>query len=78
MERKGMEWNGPGWIWMPLRFDKANKTTATGRPIVDVKSPCMRTPLDYPIKFSAGFHYCKLLSPAKALEWIYIDSLKFN
>jgi hypothetical protein len=23
-----------------------------------------------------GFHYCKLLSPAKALEWMYVDGLR--
>lgn len=35
----------------------------------------MRTPTDYPIGAARGFHYCKLLSPFRALEWIYIDSL---
>ena len=34
----------------------------------------MRTPTDYFIKASAGFHYCELLSPFRALEWIYHDS----
>jgi len=34
----------------------------------------MRTPTDYPIGAAAGFHYCKLLSPFRALEWIYHDS----
>jgi len=35
----------------------------------------MRTPTDYPIAEARGFHYCKLLSPFRALEWIYVDSL---
>jgi len=35
----------------------------------------MRTPINYPISEAAGFHYCKLLSPFRALEWIYVDSL---
>ena len=35
----------------------------------------MRTPTDYPIGAAAGFHYCKLLSPFRAMEWIYIDAL---
>ena len=25
-----------------------------------------------------GFHYCKLLSPAKALEWMTVDGLRLN
>ena len=24
---------------------------------------------------TVGYHYCKLLSPARAMEWIYIDAL---
>lgn len=27
---------------------------------------------------SAGFHYCKLLSPARIMEWIYVDGLRRN
>ena len=40
-----------------------------------VQSPMMRTPTDYPIKAASGFHYCKVLSPFKVMEWIYNDSL---
>jgi len=36
----------------------------------------MKTPLDYPIAAARGFHYCQLLSPAAAMEWIYIDGLR--
>jgi len=36
----------------------------------------MRTPTDYPIEAASGFHYCKVLSPFRALEWIYVDSQK--
>jgi hypothetical protein len=35
----------------------------------------MRTPTDYTIQAAAGFHYCKVLSPFKALEMMYTDSL---
>jgi hypothetical protein len=40
-----------------------------------LQSPMMRTPVNYPVKAAAGFHYCKLLSPFRAVEWIYIDAL---
>jgi hypothetical protein len=32
----------------------------------------------FPVKAFAGDHYCKLLSPFKALEWISVDSLYAN
>jgi hypothetical protein len=31
----------------------------------DKKLPC-----------DAGFHYCKILSPARSVEWMYVDGLK--
>ena len=40
-----------------------------------VQSPMMRTPTDYKIKAAAGFHYCKVLSPFKVMEWIYNDGI---
>lgn len=61
---------GPLWIWKYLDWkDNADKTETT------VRSPMMRTPATYPIGAAANFHYCKLLSPFRAMEWIYIDSL---
>jgi hypothetical protein len=61
---------GPLWIWtmMDYKMDKA-KTTMT------VKSAMMRTPTDYFIGAAAGFHYCKVLSPFHALEWMLVDGL---
>jgi hypothetical protein len=71
---KGPYSGGPTWIWNPLSF--VNKKDASGQAIVEIRSPMMRTPTDFKIKLSAGFHYCKLLSPARALEWIQLDSLR--
>ncbi|UJR31384.1 hypothetical protein I4U23_018878 [Adineta vaga] len=65
---------GPLWIWTPLKYDLG--TDSQGRSVVTVRSPTLRLPKDYPVSTVAGFHYCKLLSPARALEWIYIDSVK--
>ncbi len=31
----------------------------------------------FPIEMFAGDHYCKLLTPFKAIEWIYVDSLYY-
>lgn len=60
---------GPLWIWKYMSYTDNKAKTQTV-----VQSPMMRTPTDYPIGAAAGFHYCKLLSPFRALEWIYIDS----
>ncbi len=61
---------GPLWIWtyMDYKESKDKKTMV-------VRSPMMRTPTDYFIGAAAGFHYCKVLSPFKAMEWMYTDAL---
>ncbi len=70
---------GPCWIWDPLRFTEDDDANT-----VDVKAVTFSTEnkASYPcgenklLPCSAGFHYCKLLSPARALEWMRVDGLK--
>ncbi len=65
---------GPLWIWDPLKYKTV--TNSDGKKVIEIRSPMMRTPTDYPVELAAGFHYCKLLSPARAIEWIYVDGLR--
>lgn len=69
---------GPLWIWTYMEYDEVDDSSANGGKMLEVKSAMMKTPTDYAISAAAGFHYCKLLSPARALEWIYVDSLYAN
>ncbi|GMI36778.1 hypothetical protein TeGR_g4623, partial [Tetraparma gracilis] len=70
---------GPCWIWDPLRFkedDEANTVTVQSVWFGTENHnnyPCGEGKL---LPCSAGFHYCKLLSPARALEWMIVDGLK--
>lgn len=43
-----------------------------------VSSPMMRTPQNYIVPAARGFHYCKVLSPFKAMEWMMLDGLYAN
>ena len=61
---------GPLWIDNPLKL-----TPSKDGGSVVVHAPSSHTPVNYIIKEAAGFHYCKVLSPARAMEWIYTDSL---
>ena len=51
---------------------------------LEVTSRTMMTPEDYPPipifapEGSGCYHYCKNLSPARVIEWIYVDSLRKN
>jgi hypothetical protein len=65
---------GPTWIWQPLKFEKGQD--GGGGNVAVVRSPSMRTPQDFWVPLSAGFHYCKLMSPARVLEWIYLDGIR--
>ena len=64
---------GPLWIWSYPRYQYLQEA---GSQVFGVSCTVMKTPLDYPIAAARGFHYCQLLSPAAAMEWIYIDGLR--
>ena len=80
---------GPCWIWASLEYNGKNKDGD-----VTIKSPGFPYknsnpyPCDdklYPkdnrkevLPCTAGMHYCKLLSPARVMEWIMVDGLRLN
>ena len=66
---------GPTWIKTPPVFrrnDSGVDVTSYSFTIANVRRG------DVPFFITAGFHYCKLLSPLKAMEWIYVDGLRRN
>jgi hypothetical protein len=65
---------GPLWIWTYMEY--VDEKDGEGNAVLTVKAPMMKTPLDYLVSAAAGFHYCKLLSPARVAEWIYVDGLR--
>jgi len=62
---------GPAWIENPIEY-KPSKDKS----VLNVYAPCSHTPVDYPIASAAGYHYCKLVSPARAMEHIMLDGLR--
>lgn len=65
----------PEWEKKHLEFIPGEQD---GKPVMMVHSITMKTRTEYPILMLAGMHYCKLLSPARAIEWIYIDSRRLS
>ncbi len=76
---------GPLWLYASLEFNTV--AGPDGAEVVSVAAPMQKTAIDYwethfpfprpsAIPDPGCFHYCKLLSPARAMEWVYVDSLR--
>jgi len=62
---------GPGWEFsFGLHYSKINETHTR------LYSTSLISEPDFFIPVAAGMHYCDLLSPFRALEWIYITGLQ--
>jgi hypothetical protein len=66
---------GPEWIKMAMTY-----TPTADKKYVEVQAPYFsganKKLGDQPYTDPVGYHYCKLLSPARAMEWIYCDGLR--
>lgn len=78
---------GPWWIYARLAFNQ--QTGPDGKPIVEVVAPAAKTEQGYWKKHfhtprppgvppTGCYHYCKLLSPARVMEWFLVDGLRHN
>ena len=70
---------GPCWIWDPLRFKKDDEQNTAAITAVAFSEPNTNP---FPcgegkaLPCPAGMHYCMLFSPARAVEWMYVDGLR--
>jgi len=72
---------GPCWINAKLSItmdNTAGTATVQGTTFPTKNSNLLPCGENNGIPCDAGFHYCKLLSPARAMEWMFIDSLKLR
>jgi len=63
--------SGITWVNRPI----ITKNTST---TYQVSSRSLLSPIDFPVSVAAGMLYCKLISPARILEWMLVDGLKKN
>ena len=62
---------GPGWEYtFGLNYKQIDEKT------VEAVSTSLISEPDFIISSAAGMHYCDLLSPYRALEWIYITGVQ--
>jgi len=63
-----LEWGGIPWEVKGLTWTEDSNTT------VKLQSSRLTSDVDFPL--FPGMQYCDVLSPYRALEWIYIESLR--
>lgn len=70
---------GPTWIEKEMIYTR-KKDTKTGKSRIEIQSwsfvVANTKQGDVPWYFPVGMHYCKLLSPARAMEWIYTEGIR--
>jgi hypothetical protein len=78
--KSGIGPEGPKWIQDELKYTRVTRPDGTS--VMSVQSWTFDTPNvnhgDVPYYVTAGYHYCKILSPARSMEWVMVDSLRLR
>ena len=76
LQQSGIGITGPQWIADEMVYTRVNSSNGSSHIEVQSWSFVVAT---VPVKskyLPTGMHYCKLLSPARAMEWIYLEGLR--
>ena len=68
--------DGYHWIYNPIVYTMVPSSSSPTHKSIQLAAPSLFTQIFLLPDLLKGFHYCKLLSPARAMEWIYVDSLR--
>ena len=78
--KSGIGPEGPKWIQDELKYTRV--TQPDGSSVMTAQSWTFDTPNvnhgDVPYIITAGYHYCKILSPARSMEWVMVDGLRLR
>jgi len=72
--------SGPTFLLSGLQFNDKGDTVEVASPVLATEKGYWEKHFHIPrpsaIPDPGCFHYCKLLSPARVAEWVYVDSLR--
>eukprot|EP00128_Syssomonas_multiformis_P012417 Colp12_sorted_trinity150504_noHs@14197 len=63
----------PLWILSRVQY---NTVQGARGPELQVKGYGSKFATNFALKISSGIHFCKLMSPARAMEWVYTEGLR--
>ncbi|XP_064602649.1 uncharacterized protein LOC135468367 isoform X2 [Liolophura sinensis] len=75
---KGIQFHDDVIVQTEEEWDRRHLVVDMVKHEAHVTAVAWKSPLSHEPSHLAGMYYCRLLPPSRVIEWIYVDSLKYN